>query len=633
MVVDEKAKILLVDDQPAKLLTYEEILKDLDVTLLKAASAQEALRLLLNNDVAVILVDVFMPELDGFELASLIRNHPRFEKTAIIFISAVCLSELDRLRGYQSGAVDYVPVPVVPEILQAKVRVFLELYIKTRDLECLNRELEHRVAKRTAELEASNQRLQESEERLRLASEAAEFGTYDCSPAEGKFRCSAEMKRLLGCEGQEELNVEDFLDLIYEPDRAAVRRSLFGKRGDKDRYRVEFRVPHDGGIRWLLDCGRAFYDGGGETPVRVTGTVLDITERKLIEERQLLLMAELDHRVKNILANVGAIAKLSSKNSGSVSGFVEALEARIQAIARAHSMLRRDSWIGVDLRTYLSELLSPFINKRSHNIILEGEEAIDLSPKAAQSLALVFHELATNAVKYGALSVPEGNVTLSWSKVKERKGGVRLTWREHGGPRPVKIHRQGFGSLIIKTVSAEAGAKVVYDFGHDGVVFSFEGDIEGSGKGANPPPPAASFMNVLGDCLNSLARLRILLVEDELLLGLQAQTELETAGHKVVGFATSLEQGIEFAQELDFDFALLDIRLGDEDSVPIAEKLLNRKVPFAFVTGFEDELILPVHLRSAPRFPKPYSIAAILDSIVRPETKAEQRQPSLSAVV
>ena len=127
-------------------------------------------------------------------------------------------------------------------------------------------------------------------------------------------------------------------------------------------------------------------------------------------------------------------------------------------------MLRRDSWIGVDLRTYLSELLSPFISKRSHNIILKGEEAIDLSPKAAQSLALVFHELATNAAKYGALSVPDGNVTLSWSKVKERKGGVRLTWREQGGPRPIEIHRQGFGSMIIKTVSAEA----VRNFGRDG---------------------------------------------------------------------------------------------------------------------------------------------------------------------
>ena len=194
---------------------------------------------------------------------------------------------------------------------------------------------------------------------------------------------------------EEELSVEAFLDLIYEPDRAAVRRSLFGKRGDNDRYRVEFRVPHDGGIRWLLDCGRAFYDGDGETPVRVRGTVLDITERKLFEERQLLLMAELDHRVKNILANVGAIAKLSSKNSGSVSGFVEALEARIQAIARAHSMLRRDSWIGVDLRTYLSELLSPFISKRRQNIILEGRGDRSLTqgrPIARSGLPRACHE-------------------------------------------------------------------------------------------------------------------------------------------------------------------------------------------------------------------------------------------------
>ncbi len=632
MMLDEQAKILLVDDQPAKLLTYEEILKDLDVTLLKASSAQEAFRLLLNNDVAVILVDVYMPELDGFQLASMIRDHPRFEKTAIIFISAICLSELDRLRGYQSGAVDYVPVPVVPEILQAKVKIFLELYLKTRDLECLNRELEDRVAKRTAELEASNQRLQESEERLRLASEAAEFGTYECTPGDGKFRCSAEMKRLLGCGGLDELSVDAFLDLIYEPDRATVRRSWFGRRSDNDRYRVEFRVAHDAGFRWLLDCGRAFYDGDGEMSVRVRGTVLDITERKLFEERQLLLMAELDHRVKNILANVGAIAKLSSKNSGSVCGFVEALEARIQAIARAHSMLRRDSWIGVDLRTYLSELLSPFISKRSENIILKGE-AVDLSPKAAQSLALVFHELATNAVKYGALSVPDGNVILSWAKVKERKGGVRLTWQEQGGPRPIKVHRQGFGSMIIKTVSAEAGAKVVYDLGHDGVVFSFEGDIEGAGKGSSAAPGTPAFLNFARDCADALLRLRVLLVEDELLLGLQAQTELETAGHKVVGFATSLEQGMEFAQDVDFDFALLDIRLGNEDSVPIAERLLDRNVPFAFVTGFEDDLILPAHLRSVPRFSKPYSIAAILDWIVRPENKAERQQPSLSGAV
>ena len=165
----EPVNILLVDDQPAKLLSYEVILRELGENLIKAGSAREALEHLLKTDVAVVLVDVCMPELDGFELAAIIRGHPRYQKTAIIFVSGVHLTELDRLKGYEVGAVDYVPVPVVPEILRAKVSVFAELYRKTRQLERLNRELEQRVAERTAELEASTARLQESEERLRQA--------------------------------------------------------------------------------------------------------------------------------------------------------------------------------------------------------------------------------------------------------------------------------------------------------------------------------------------------------------------------------------------------------------------------------------------------------------------------------
>jgi CheY-like chemotaxis protein len=128
MTADDKINILLVDDQPAKLLSYESILRELGETLLKANSAQEAFQHLLRTDVAVILVDVFMPDLDGFELARMIREHPRFQKTAIIFISAVLLTDLDFLQGYRYGAVDYISVPVVPEILRAKVKVFAELY-------------------------------------------------------------------------------------------------------------------------------------------------------------------------------------------------------------------------------------------------------------------------------------------------------------------------------------------------------------------------------------------------------------------------------------------------------------------------------------------------------------------------
>jgi signal transduction histidine kinase len=141
MSVHDKVNILMVDDQPAKLLTYEAILKELGENLIKANSGREALEHLLKTDIAVVLMDVSMPEIDGFELAEMIRQHPRFQKTAIIFISAVHLTDLDRLKGYQRGAVDYISVPVVPELLRAKVSVFAELHRKTHQLEMLNREL------------------------------------------------------------------------------------------------------------------------------------------------------------------------------------------------------------------------------------------------------------------------------------------------------------------------------------------------------------------------------------------------------------------------------------------------------------------------------------------------------------
>jgi signal transduction histidine kinase len=143
MNVQEKLRmnILMVDDQPAKLLSYEAILSELGENLIKANSGKEALEHLLKTDVAVVLMDVSMPEMDCFELADMIRQHPRFQKTAIIFISAIHLTDLDRMEGYERGGVDYISVPVIPELLRAKVSVFSELHRKTRQLEILNKDL------------------------------------------------------------------------------------------------------------------------------------------------------------------------------------------------------------------------------------------------------------------------------------------------------------------------------------------------------------------------------------------------------------------------------------------------------------------------------------------------------------
>ena len=159
--------ILMVDDQPAKLLSYEAILGPLGENLIQASSGTEALEKLLRTDIAVVLIDVHMPDLDGFELAQMIHQHPRHQRAALIFVSAVHMTDIDRLRGYEVGGVDYVSVPIVPEILRARVSVFADLYRKTQQLEQLNEELERRVSERTSALEASTERLRESEDALR----------------------------------------------------------------------------------------------------------------------------------------------------------------------------------------------------------------------------------------------------------------------------------------------------------------------------------------------------------------------------------------------------------------------------------------------------------------------------------
>jgi PAS domain S-box-containing protein len=614
--------ILIVDDQPGKILTYEAILKDLGENLITANSAAQAFDQLLRNDVAVVLVDVCMPELDGYQLATMIRNHPRFEKIPIIFISAIYLSELDHLRGYESGAVDYVPVPVVPEILRAKVKVFVDLHRKTRELARLNEELERRVAERTAQLLFSNEMLRASEERLRMAGEAAGFGTYEVNLHTQRIHCSAQMACLLGGAPEGDSDLERFLDLIHSEDRRAVRRCLLGLRRDAEgRHRIEFRVTRpDGSVHWLLDRGRVFFDGDKGQATRVIGTVLDITDRKQAEERQSILMAELDHRVKNILANVSAIAKLSSKRTESVEAFVKALDARIQAVARAHSLLRRDSWSGIDIDGYIREILAPFIGARGSSFILEGKP-LYLLPRAAQSLALVLHELATNAAKYGSLSVQTGSVRITWSRIREAGPGmVRLTWHEAGGPRIENPSGHGFGSTVIRAAAGELGAGLSYEFRTEGVAFTLDGRIEQLTKPGNPEPPAAVPFVVRPVSRAGIAPSRILLVEDEPLVALQIKNDLEMAGHHVTGLAVSTDEALSSIANADFDVAFLDIRLGDGLSIEVAESLLHRGIPFVFGSGFDDESILPPHLRKIPRLTKPYEteqVSQLLSDLAR----------------
>jgi signal transduction histidine kinase len=195
----EKVNILMVDDQPGKLLSYEVMLRELDENLIPARSGKEALSILLKTDVAVVLLDVSMPEIDGFELAEMIRQHPRFQKTAIIFVSAVNLTDLDRLKGYALGAVDYISVPVVPQLLRAKVSVFVELQRKAKQTEGLNAQL-RQMSSRLMTLQ--------DEERRRVARELHDGLGQDLVAAQLMFDRiaadrSAELKDQLATEGRD----------------------------------------------------------------------------------------------------------------------------------------------------------------------------------------------------------------------------------------------------------------------------------------------------------------------------------------------------------------------------------------------------------------------------------------------
>jgi PAS domain S-box-containing protein len=460
----ERVNILLVDDQPAKLLAYEVILKELGENLVVAASGRDALEILLKTEVAVILIDVCMPELDGFELAAMIREHPRFQKTAIIFISAIQVSDFDRLRGYEMGAVDYVPVPVVPEVLRAKIKVFAELYRKTRQLERLNAELEDRVSARTAQLEKSTAQLVESEQRRSMAIAAGRMGSWDWDWSNGDWMWDAGQYRIFGVEpGSFDVTSENIKALLHPDDVERLRKAIVLFENGAPSYEAEFRINlPDGEVRWCVGTAAASVDKQGRV-VRVSGVTIDITERKRAEERQNLLAREVDHRAKNALALAQSIVRLT--RGSNVKDYIQAVEGRINALARVHTILSLSSWQGAEIGKLVDEELAPYCS--GDQVELQGPE-LQLQPATAQTLALVLHELITNSVKYGALSALSGRLGVKWDVQADE---LQLLWEERGGPPVNKPVSRGFGTRsVIASIESQLGGRADFDWHPTGLV-------------------------------------------------------------------------------------------------------------------------------------------------------------------
>jgi len=585
MLAGDKVNILLVDDQPGKLMSYEVILRDIGANIIKASSGREALEQLLKNEVAVILVDVCMPDLDGFQLAAMVREHPRFQKVAIIFISAILLSEMDHLRGYEMGAVDYVPVPVVPEVLRAKVKVFTDLYRKTRELEDLNRELEQRVAERTVELEASNARLRASERSRSLALAAGRMGSWDwdllggtCSWDEGQCRiCGVDPAAFVP-------TLETVRPLVDEGDWQRMADAFARLSCGEGTFQTELRVRRPGGeMRWCIATAAATFDADGRM-VRLSGVTIDITDRKDAEERQLLLAREVDHRARNALAVVHAIVRLSRAHS--TEDYVEAIEGRIRALAQTHALLSQSRWQGAEIGQLVEEEIAPFRGGQSAKVQVKGAAYV-LPAEKAQIVALAIHELATNAAKYGALSCASGRVEIAWGL---EDGRFRLHWRESGGPRVEPPGRQGFGSKIINaSIKQQIGGDVSFEWHPDGLrctlgiplAVSNDNDIAAQNDPGNlvklKPEPAG----------------RVLVVEDEVLVGMLMRDLIVEMGYFVSGPFCSLAEANAAVDAQAFDAAILDVNLGGEFVYPLADRLQGLGVPCVFITGYDQEAIEP----------------------------------------
>jgi PAS domain S-box-containing protein len=595
----DKVNVLLVDDQPEKLLAYEVILGELGENLVKTSSAREALTFLLKNDVAVVLIDVCMPELDGFQLAAMIREHPRFQKTAIIFISAIQIADVDRVRGYELGAVDYVPVPVIPDVLRAKVRVFVELFRKTRELEQMNVKLERWVAERTAALEATNARLVESEQGRSLALAAGQMGSWEWEVGSTELKWDEGQYRIFGVDPRRfQATVANTRRLIQSDDWHILEQAVARMAESAKTPRIEFRVLRPNGeTRWCTGTAAPSVDASGRV-VRISGVTIDVTDRQEAEERQNLLAREVDHRARNALAVIQSIIRLTRAKS--VDDYVTAIEGRIKALARAHTLLSDSRWNGADLATLVGEELAPY--RTGDKITIEGPD-ISLEPSTAQGLALALHELATNAAKHGALSSERGRVGLAWQL---RSDALVLNWTESGGPPIGPPAARSFGLRVIRaSIEQQLGGETAFDWDPKGLRCHLSIPRQGAAKSAAPSNGArVAELHSSTNGLKVAGKPRVLLVEDEALVAMMIQECLAEFGYQVVGPICTASEAAAKAKDGPLEAAVLDINLGDGAVYPIADILAARGVPFVFVTGYDADSV-DARFRKIPILQKP----------------------------
>jgi PAS domain S-box-containing protein len=501
----------------------------------------------------------------------------------MIFVSAIHLAEIDHLRGYEMGAVDYVPVPVVPEVLRAKVRVFADLYRKNRQLERLNAELEERVAARTAELESSTARLLESEQRRSLALAAGRMGSWDWDLATNAILWDEGQHAIYGVTpGEFAVTPANFKVLILPEDWERLQVGMDALLRDGEPHQAEFRIRRPNGeVRWCASTAAATQDETGKV-VRISGVTMDITERKDAEERQALLAREVDHRAKNAMAIVQSIVRLTKADS--IAEYASVIEGRIKALSRAHALLSDSRWQGAEMAKLVEEELAPYRSGHVDRIRIAGPKVV-LEPTTAQTLALALHELSTNAVKYGSLSQVAGRLELDWTLLPDE---IVVTWRESGGPAVQKPKQTGFGAKIItSSIERQLEGQVSFDWRPEGLFCELRAPRRQSTE-----PASDTVVNLpTANSSKKLPAQRILIVEDEALVAMILEDQLADLGVSVAATCASVPDAMQAIENNAPHAAILDVNLRGQLVYPVADCLLDRGIPFVFVTGYGRESI------------------------------------------
>jgi PAS domain S-box-containing protein len=359
----------------------------------------------------------------------------------------------------------------------------------------------------------------------------------------------------------------------------------------------------NGSYRWFLSQAQPARNAAGKV-VRWFGTNTDITEQKMTEERQTLLMREIDHRARNALAVAQAIVNLTEADT--VEAYKAAVQGRIDALTRTHSQLAASRWDGADLKAIVAEEIQPFAPTGSSRISMSGK-SVRLKPAQAQTLGLILHELATNASRYGALSHADGSLKVSWRESDDR---VTLNWRELGGQNVMEPGRKGFGTGLLERLINDFEGQLTRNWHSDGLAVSITMRTQEGAPKADVEPVVRAVSADPGS-----ARKRILIVEDEPMTALDLEMRLIDAGYDVLGPAATL-QGAE--HELDLcqpDIALLDSNLGGTKSYPLAERLQAAGVPVIFCTGYEELDDLPDSLKACPIVSKPFKEAILMQKL------------------